>query len=420
MPIAFAVRLARILPALAAAAVLNAAAAEPLSLAGALRIAETRSPQLAAQRAAAEAAASLVGPASQNPDPRLVFGLDNVPVEGGDKWSLTADSMTMRRVGVMQDFARGAKRELRGTRAEAEARREAAMIEMQRADLRRDVATAWIERAYATRSLALVARLSGEAGLASATAPAEVAAGRLGAGDALASRALAASLGDRRLDLERQARRAEAVLSRWIGAEAGRPAGDVPDVLALPHHADLERDLERHPHIAIYAPLEAAARAEADLARAATQPDWNVELVYAQRGSAHRNMVSLMVRVDLPLFAAKRQDPVAAAKLRQVDQVRAQSEEAVRRHVAEIRASLVDWEGAKARLVRHRGEIVPIAEERARLATAAYQGARGELSTVLEARRGVLEARLAALAVELEVARAWAQLAYLVPEGSPQ
>ena len=112
-------------------------AAPPLTLDEALRLAEARSPQLAAQQASAAAAAALVPAAGQNPDPKLVAGIENLPVEGGDRWSLTRDSMTMRRVGVMQDFVRGSKREGREARAQAEAQREMAIVEMQRADLRR-------------------------------------------------------------------------------------------------------------------------------------------------------------------------------------------------------------------------------------------------------------------------------------------
>ena len=63
-------------------------------------------------------------------------------------------------------------------------------------------------------------------------------------------------------------------------------------------------------------------------------------------------------------------------------------------------------------------DIVSLAEERARLAQSAYAGGRADLATVLEARRAALEAKLAEIGAESELARAWAQLAYLVPEGA--
>jgi outer membrane protein TolC len=420
MSIAVPVRHARIaLLLLAGALCAPALAATPLALEEALGIAAARSPQLAAQGAAAQAATALVPAAGENPDPQLFFGVENVPVEGADRWSLSSDPMTMKRVGVMQQFVRAAKREDRVAKASAEARREGALADVQRADLQRDVATAWFDRYYAARSLAEVDALARELELQASASGAQVAAGKAGAGDALMARIAQAQLADRRLEIERQARRATVLLARWLGADADRAPGAAPDVMELAHHgAALETGLERHPHLAMYAPMEDSARADLDLARDAAKPDWSVELSYGQRAAPFDNMVTLMVRVDLPIFQSRRQDPAIESKARALEQVRAQAEDARARHLAEIRAGETDWEIARARLERQRRDLVPLAEERARLVQAAYAGGRTDLAAVFDARRGALEARLAAIAAEAELARAWAQLAYLVPERS--
>jgi outer membrane protein TolC len=413
--------LARILVALALPIPALAASSAPLTLEEALRLAESRSTQLAAQRASAEASASLATTAGELPDPKLLVGVENVPVEGADRWSLSAEGMTMTRVGVMQDFVRGDKRELMSLRAQAEARREAALVNMQAAELRREVAMAWLDRHYAERSLALVDALVRESDLQVTGTTAQLAAGRTGTADPVMARGLRAALADRRLEVERMARRAEARLGRWLGEDAKRaPAGE-PDIAKLPQSpAKLTTELESHPQLAMLAPMTAAAEAEARLAAIATQPDYNVELSYGVRGSAYTNMVSLMVRMDLPVFAGTRQEPVALAKAKQAEQARAQAEEARRRYESEVRVALADYDIARARLARNEGEIVPLAEERAKATLAAYEGGRAELGAVLEARRMLLEARLMALNVRAEAARAWASLAYLVDERSPK
>ena len=404
---------------LAAALAVPAFAAGPLSLAEALALAQARSPQLAAQAASAKAAEALVVPAGENPDPQLFFGVENVPAEGSNRWSLDADSMTMKRVGVMQEFVRREKRDERTAKAAAESQRESAIVEMQRADLERDVALAWFDRYYADRSLAALDALAKEMDLQASASASQLAAGKGSAADAVMARSARAMLADRRLEIERQARRAAAMLGRWLGDAADRPPGDAPDVAALPSHAArLEEGLERHPHLAMYAPMESAAQADVDLAAAARKPDWTVELSYGQRSAPFDNMVSLMVRVPLPIFQSRRQDPVVASKEHALEQVRAQAEDARARHVADIRAGLADWEIAKARLERQKRDLVPLAEERARLAQSAYAGGRADLAAAFDARRAALEARLAEIASEAELARAWAQLAYLVPEGS--
>ena len=73
--------------------------AESLSLEDALRIAAGRSRQLVAQDALASAAREQSVAAGQLPDPVLKFGINNLPINGADRFNLTRDFMTMRRSG---------------------------------------------------------------------------------------------------------------------------------------------------------------------------------------------------------------------------------------------------------------------------------------------------------------------------------
>src|SRR5258708_20756210 len=84
----------------------------PLTLAETLKLAASQSRQLAAQDAAVAAARQMSVSAGQLPDPVLRLGVDNLPVNGPDPFSTTADFMTMRRVGVMQEFTPDQKRQL--------------------------------------------------------------------------------------------------------------------------------------------------------------------------------------------------------------------------------------------------------------------------------------------------------------------
>src|SRR5712691_7440229 len=108
---------------LAVAAPVARAGTDPLPLAEALKIGEKVSPRLAAQGAALAAATELVPRASELPDPKLRVGVDNLPVNGADRYRYDSDFMTMRKIGVMQDFPNAEKRRLRGERACAARRR---------------------------------------------------------------------------------------------------------------------------------------------------------------------------------------------------------------------------------------------------------------------------------------------------------
>jgi hypothetical protein len=99
-----------------------------LSLEEAIRIASQQSPQMAAQRSAITAAEQAAVSARQLPDPKGFFGIDNLPVTTSEAWSVTQDFMTMRKIGVMQDFPGAGKRELKGKLAERVTAREQAML----------------------------------------------------------------------------------------------------------------------------------------------------------------------------------------------------------------------------------------------------------------------------------------------------
>ena len=65
---------------------------------------------MSASDAAARGAREMAVAAGQLPDPVLRAGVDNLPVNGPDAWSLDRDFMTMRRIGVMQEYVSSAKR----------------------------------------------------------------------------------------------------------------------------------------------------------------------------------------------------------------------------------------------------------------------------------------------------------------------
>ncbi len=236
--------------------------------------------------------------------------------------------------------------------------------------------------------------------------------------DVLAARAILVMLDDRRAMLERQLRAAKIALARWIGPEAERPLqGPPPDLGTLSLDiARLDEELKHHPVLAALAQQAALAETEARLAQAATKLDWSVELAYQQRGPAFSNMVSIGVSIPLPIAPGQRQDRDVAAKRAMAEQARAQFDDVLRTHTAEVRTMVAEWETGRDRLRRIETELMPLAAQRTEATLAAYRGNTGTLSAVLEARRNESDTRLQALQLAADTARAWAQLNFLVPK----
>jgi len=410
-------------PALALAAALALAGAAPAALAdppltfdGALLAARDRSRQLAAQDASALAAQQMAVAARQLPDPILKLGVDSLPVNGADAGSLTRDSMTTRTIGLSQEFTRAEKRRARSARYEREADAARASHELALAKLQRDTALAWLERHYDERMRELLAAQRVETALQVDAAEAAWRGGRGSQADVFAARAAVALIDDRLAQADREVATARTQLARWVGEIAAQPLGELPEMTSTRlDPATLDTQLAHHPELAVMARQEQVARAQAAVARAEKKADWSVDVSYSQRGPAYSNLVSIGVSVPLQWDQRDRQDREVAARQAQAEAAHAELEEATREHTAEARAMLQAWESDRARLVRYDDAILPLAAQRTQAALAAYRGNAGPLATVLDARRGEIDARLEQLRLQLDTARLWARLNYLAP-----
>ena len=398
----------------------HAWAAGPLSFDQALRLAQDRSRLLVAQDAAASAARDMAVAAGQRPDPTLKAGINNLPVNGPDRFSLTRDSMTMRSVGVTQEFTRTDKLQARSARFEKEAEAAEAGKAVALANLQRDTAAAWLDRYFQERLRAVLREQRDEARLQIEAADAAYRGGKGSQADVFGARSAAAQLDDRLAQVERQIATATTALQRWIGEPALQALGDVPPLDRTPLSLqDLQSNLAHHPQIQLMVKQEEAAQAEADLARANRKADWTGEIMYSQRGPAYSNMLSVNVSVPLQWDRKNRQDRELAAKLSAVERLQAEREETTRVHVSEAAAMLQEWRSDRERLARYDAALLPLASQRTQAALAAYRGGSASLSSVLDARRGEIDVRIERIRLDMEAARLWAQLNYLIPAGHP-
>ncbi|MDB5801444.1 MAG: transporter [Rhodocyclales bacterium] len=393
--------------------------AEPLTFGQALDLARARSRQLVAQDASASASREMGVAARQLPDPVLKVGVNNLPINGPDAFSLSSDFMTMRQVGVMQEFTRGDKLRARSARYEREAEVAEAGKELTIANLERDTAQAWLDRYYQEAIRELLVKQRDEARLQITAAESAYRSGRGMQADVFATRLAVAQLDDQIALANRQVATATTVLSRWVGEAARGPLAGMPGMSAVRMHTDAGSDLDaqvaQHPDIALMNKQEELAKADAQVARANKQTDWSAEFMYNQRGSAYSKMVALTISIPLQWNQKDRQDRELGAKLAQVEQIRAEREEATRMHVAEIRGLQQAWQGNRERLARYDASLIPLTTERTRAATTAYSTSGGTLTSVLDARRAQIDMQVERLKLEMETARLWAQLNYLVP-----
>jgi outer membrane protein TolC len=393
------------------------ARAEPLTLDAALDLARRQAPDVALQAASVDTAQAASAGAGRLPDPKLTVGIDNLPVGGADQWSLTRDSMTMQKVGLMQDVPNGGRRRAEADIARAAVARARAEQRVRLLEIQRDTALAWLERYFVERRGALLDGLQRENGLFADAVEAQLAGGRARPADALVPRQEAAEIADRRDELAGAIARSKALLRRWIGAAADEPlAGDPPAFPLQPEH--LRAHVHEHPELAVFVPMTQMAQAEVRAAQAAKRPDWGVELAYGRRGAIFGDMVSLQLTVGLPLFARTRQDPAIEARRQALNRVEAERETMLRDHTADLETDLVDYDTVSRQLARMRELRLPLARQKVDYQFASYRGGKADLTAVLGARRELIELELRELELEGQQAAAAAKLHFIYGEGA--
>ena len=389
-----------------------------LTFDAALKLAESEAPALIARNRAVEASAAVQETASELPDPKLSIGIENLPIEGADQFSIGRDFMTMRRIGWMQDVPNADKRRSRAEVARAMTERESALLAVERAAVRAEAAQAWLARYYAERKLAAFAALEAENRLLLKATEARVARGPVLAADAVLVRQDAEQLAERREEIERDVARAQAGLRRWVGAAAQRPLEGAPPEFRIDVTAVRDR-LDRIVALAPYKPLAEIAAAQAREAEAMKKGDWGWGVSYSKRGSSYSDMVSVQFVFDLPVAQSRRQDPQVYAKRKEVERIEAERTDALRRYAEEIERQLVEITHMEHKLGRAHLTLIPLIEQRVVLLLASYEAGRTDLAAVLAARRDRAEQGLRLIELENELAAARAKLVFLFEEPRP-
>ena len=391
--------------------------AAALTLDEALQLAENNAPSLTAQDAKIQAASSAAIPAGELPDPKLLLGVQNYPIGGPDRWSIDQDFMTMRMVGVSQEMPNSAKRKARIEVADAAIDRAAAERRVERLKVRQATALAWINSFSVERKDALFQDFYKENRLLADTVRAQIAGGRAQPADAVTPKQEAAQLEEQQDDLIRQRAQARAALKRWIGPAANdKPVGSLPE---WPVEAsDYSHKLQHHPELAAFAPMTREAQAKVREAEAEKQSDWSWEVDYQNRGRQFGDMVSVQFSWDLPLFPDSRQNPKIAAKHAELNQLEAEREALSREHTQQLEDELADYERLNRAVHRTQDSLLPLAKEKVELSMASYRAGKGDLSSVVAARRELIEARLKQIDVEEQRALTSARLYFAYGESS--
>lgn len=372
-------------------------------------VAEARAnnPEIAAAARAADAAAARIPQAGALPDPMLSAGLMNVPVPSFD---VGREGMTMGTVQIGQRLpapgVRGA-REAVAKQSHQAAERDTDEVEL--AVLQR-LKDAYYELLFVDRALEVLARNRALVADLAGVATARFAVGRTPQQDVLRAQTEVTRLEEQIAGIEARrvaaASEINAILQRPVTASIEPAYPESVRVLALappppgaftsaaldaglgddlPSLAELQREaVRRRPMLLAHVHRIAAAREGVRLAERERFPDVDVMVGYGLRRD-RGDMMTAMVSVPLPVFAARKQRQAVV----EAEQELAADELRHHQMVADLQADVATRYAA---LVATREQIllldqgvVPQARATVESAAAAYQSGRVEFASLLEA-----------------------------------
>jgi outer membrane protein, heavy metal efflux system len=385
-----------------------AAAANPiegLTLDQALEQAEHLQPQLAEARAVVEAAAGRAEQAGALPNPELILGAQQLPLDRG------ASNQREYVAGVAQPIPLGGR--LRKAREAELMEREVHLrgLEVTRRDLRRRVHATYATALYQEQAFAAQSEIAqGFEKLVAATRA------RLDAGDAVAEDLARVEIEMLRAEVERQrsqALRDQSLLALAIAMgdanlQIVSLAGDLEATFEVPVLETLSASLVSQPEA-----LEAEANLQAssawlELAKSERIPDVKVEALYHRLEATQENTIDLGISIPLPLFNRNQGRLREARAEFEVAQARARL---TRNEVAaRLQTSYVQLTSALSSSRTLRGEVLPRAEKVLRSAEARYEVGDISLIELLPVRRNWAEVRLGYLESLRDVLLAWADV----------
>ncbi len=394
-----------------------AAAADPLSLAEAERLATAAEPGTAAFESRAEALQERARAAAALPDPVLDTGLNNFPLESG---GFRTEGMTHAALGVRQAFPPAGARAATARMLEALAGSMQDSADARSRDVVLAVRRAWLDLYRWERAHALVTESRPFFEELATITRSLYAVGRRSQQDVLHADLELSRLDERLIDIGQQRAVSRAALGEWIGDAAARPlAQTLPEWRAVPPLAALEENLARHPQLAAAGAEIESKRAGVALAETRSKPGWSMQLGYSYRdgllpdGAPRSDFVSLGITVDLPWFRRTAVDATLAAALSEKSAAEAGAVQLGRSLAALLEAEYARLGELDRRLALYETRILGQTRLRAEAALSAYQSDEADFANVMRASIDDLNTRIDHVGLQVERATSYAVLASL-------
>ena len=412
----FPVAIERTMRALSLAALLSAGLAGPApaqenalgsNVLGLLEYARAQSPELAAMRQEADAAAQRVQPAGALPDPVLRVELMNM-----SEWvNETSRSLLPWRLGetkytLMQTLPGWGKRDLKRDAAAADARQASARIGAGWADLASRIKATYAEYYGAAGNERLTREVLDLMARLEQIAQARYSGGLVAQQDAIRAQLEQTAMRSELIALDNQKRQLRARMNALLARDGAAALAEPQQIRPLPTLATMdapvlvERARAGNPALQAELARLAAAQKSRDLTLRNRSPDFQVGVSPTQLRSRITSW-GLMLEMNIPLQQESRRSQEQEAES-MVNAARSRSEALSYQLLGELSGQLAAFDAARRTEALVKAQLLPQSELSLQSALAAYESGKVDFATLLDAQRQIRKARQDLLKAEVD------------------
>ena len=334
---------------------------------------------LAALTIEMRAAQERVVPAGSLPNPVLMAGVQNLPVD------LSYDFMTMYMVGASQTLVRKSRRESLRHSAELDVERLRRQYDARKAEVERDVRTVWIDAAAAESQIIATQDIARVLKSVTDSSRIQYEAGKVPQTDLIRATLEESSIEHQILALRRRRNAALARLLPLLQLSADTPVPSFSLQHSMQHSHDAAIDATLPDDTPAIAELQSeVARADEDLylAKLASKPDIYIEATYGVR-PRDVDMIGVVARIEIPV----RRSTLVAPRIREAMLRRdaaLQQIEAMRQQLRQdLGSALVLRNEAIEQINFHVDKFAPIAKLGFESSLVSYQNGKTSFDSVL-------------------------------------
>ena len=374
------------------------------------------------------------------PDPNVSISMANIPV---DSWDLDQEGMTQFKVGVSQMFPRGDSLAIK----ERQLTIEASVFPLLRADrkakLQAMVSELWLDAFLAQQTITLIEsdRALFEQMAEVARASYSNAIGKTRQQDVIRAQLEIVQLEDR-LQTEKLAyESAMTRLSEWLHRYdqtnfefSTQPVGflvseSLPQIklksVVLSSFAntyqydrnELAAAFSQHPAIMAIDVKRKASEQGVELAKQQYKPKWGLNASYGYRndmpsGAERAGLFSVGITFDVPLFTKNRQDQVVSASIAESQAIKTEKLLVTKQMMSAVEKELKQLNRLSHRQSIYQQQLLTQMHDQAEASLTAYTNDDGDFAEVVRARIAELNARIAALKIDVETLKTVARINY--------